>query len=159
MPSTPSVLVSGLGELGMADDATHAWARAVEVRPELLRLLPYDRYGVSLEEVATEAIQIIHAEPRPAPIENLSKLWDIALALDDLPSDAGLAWRAVDAARHGDLEAARDLAFSGRCRSAVRGPWPPGGRGGRRIRVRPDAEHAELDLERIANGSFGATTR
>jgi tetratricopeptide (TPR) repeat protein len=96
--------------LGRTDQAIHAWGRAVALHPPLLRLLPYDRTGIAVEDVAEQAKLTILAEPRPAPIENLIDLWDIGLALNDLPSDAALAWRAVDAARDGDFTEATELA-------------------------------------------------
>jgi hypothetical protein len=37
-------------------------------------------------------------------------LWDIGLALGQVPADAGLAWRAIDAARAGDNDRAEELA-------------------------------------------------
>ena len=95
---------------GHTDDATRAWGRAVSLMPELLGSLPYGSVSLSVDEVAAAAVEIIHAEPRPAPIENLGKLWDIALAVDHLPTDAGQAWRAVDAAQLGDLDKASALA-------------------------------------------------
>ncbi len=97
---------------GRTDEATLAWGRAVSLVPQLLGSLPYESASVSVDEVAAAAVEIIRAEPRPAPVENLGKLWDIALAQDELPTDAGPAWRAVAAARHGDLDAASAFAVA-----------------------------------------------
>ena len=107
----------------LVDDATRAWGRAVALLPELLRLLPYAETGISMEAVADEAVLTIQREPRPAPAENLVKLWDIGLGLDDLPPDAGAAWRAVDAARHGD--AGRGAADADA--AVAEAPWDPRG--------------------------------
>jgi tetratricopeptide (TPR) repeat protein len=99
--------------LARADDiagATRAWASAVALRAEILRLLPYSGTAVTMKAVAEDALRLIDANPRPAPHENDAARWDIGLATDSLPADAGPAWRAVDAARDGDLDAARELA-------------------------------------------------
>jgi tetratricopeptide (TPR) repeat protein len=95
---------------GQRDEGVHAWGRAVALHPELLRVLPYAETGISMEAVAEAGILTIHAEPRAATVENLVRLWDLGLALDELPPDAGTAWRAVDAARHGDTERGAALA-------------------------------------------------
>jgi tetratricopeptide (TPR) repeat protein len=142
------------GQLGLTDDANHAWARAVALRPELLRLLPYDRYGLSMRVVAAEAVQTIQAEPRPAPIENLSKLWDIGLALDELPADAELAWRAVDAGRHGDLETARTLADAAIADASYQARGHQAAAAVAALACDPAAELAALKLEEVAQGSF-----
>jgi tetratricopeptide (TPR) repeat protein len=102
-----------LAAAGRTDEAIHAWGRAVALHPRLVRLLPYEGTGVAVEDVAARAVLTIQADPRPAPIENLVDMWDIGLAVDDLPSDAGFAWRAVDAARHGELTQGAELARAG----------------------------------------------
>lgn len=99
-----------LVERGDLDGATRAWAGAVALRPEILPLLPFEASGVSMAKVIDAAISAIHADPRPAPQENLEALWNLALVRDELPADADPAWRAVDAARAGDLVEARRLA-------------------------------------------------
>ncbi|MEJ7803576.1 MAG: O-antigen ligase family protein [Candidatus Limnocylindria bacterium] len=90
-------------------EATHAWSRAAALRPDLVTTLPYGN-PVTMGAVATEAMITIHNEPHPALRENMENAWDLGLALDTLPADAGPAWRAVDAARHGDHDTARELA-------------------------------------------------
>ena len=144
------------GALGLTDDASHAWARAVALRPELLLLLPYARYGLSMGVVAAEAVHTIQSEPRPAPGENLSKLWDIGLALDELPTDADLAWRAVDAARHGDLETARTMADAAIAEASYQARGHQAAAAVAAFACDPAAELAALKLEEVAHGSFGA---
>ena len=109
-PQDDARLGLALAMRGDIDAATHAWGSAVALRSDILRLLPYDTTGISMLAVAAEAVLAIHANPRPAPYENEAALSDIALALDELPAGAGPAWRTVDAARHGDLDAADALA-------------------------------------------------
>lgn len=99
-----------LVERGDVDGAARAWARAVALRPEILPLLPLEASGVSVAEVVDAAIAAIQADPRPAPEENLEVLWNLALVHGELPADADPAWRAVAAARRGDLSEARRLA-------------------------------------------------
>jgi hypothetical protein len=82
----------------------------VALQPQLLRLLPYEGSGLSVRDVASQALRVIEAEPRPGPHENFVALWDIALVMDELPDEAEPAWRAVDAVRHGDLELGHQLA-------------------------------------------------
>ena len=103
-------LGAALAFAGEVDDATHAWARALALQPELLQRIPYRAGGMSMEAVVGEAARIIQADPGPAPQADLVKLWNLALATSKVPADAGLEWRAVDAARHGDLERAAELA-------------------------------------------------
>jgi tetratricopeptide (TPR) repeat protein len=103
-------LGSALAEQGDVDGAAEAWGRAISLQPQLLNGLPYAESGVAREAVAEQALRIIEAEPRPGPHDNLVALWDIKLAIDQLPPDADPAWRAVDAARHGDLETAHTFA-------------------------------------------------
>ena len=103
-------LGAALASAGRAEDAAQAWARAVALRPELIRRVPYVFANVSLEELAAEAARRIRLNPGPAPDADLHKLWDLSLVTDELPDDADLAWRAVDAARNGDLTGAAQLA-------------------------------------------------
>jgi len=109
-PQEAARLGAALAARGDVNAATHAWGRAVALRPEILRLLPYESAGILMQSVANEAATAIRANPRPGVRENEAAIWDIALALDELPADAEPAWRAVDAARHGDVQAASDLA-------------------------------------------------
>ena len=143
-----------LVDRGEIDAATHAWARAVALRGEVLRVLPYASTGVSMRAVADEAILEIRAEPRPNANEDLTTIWDVALVLDELPDDAGTAWRAVDAARHGRLEIAQALADE----AVAEAPW--GARGHQAAAAvagfacDADAERRELALERRSSGAF-----
>ncbi|MEO6295148.1 MAG: O-antigen ligase family protein [Candidatus Limnocylindria bacterium] len=143
-----------LAAAGRMDDATHSWARAVALRPQLLRILRYHETGISQDAVASGAIAIISTEPRPAPIENLVNLWDIGLALDALPDGANAAWLAVDAARHGDSERAADLA-----RAAVT-EAPYEARGYQVLAAvaafacDSEAERVALSQEKLARGAY-----
>jgi hypothetical protein len=112
-----------LAMAGDAGEGSRAWGRAVALHPEFLGVLPYHETGISIEAVAAEARRIIGDEPRPAPVENMVKLWEIGLALDDLPADAGAAWRAVDDARHGRTELAAALAAA----AVAEAPYDPRG--------------------------------
>ena len=103
-------LGSALAEQGDVDGAAEAWGRAVSLQPQLLNGLPYAGSGVTPDAVVEQALRIMANEPRPGPHDNLVALWDIKLAIDQLPADADPAWRAVDAARHGDLATADALA-------------------------------------------------
>lgn len=109
-PQDAARLGLALAEAGNLDAATDAWARAVALRAEIIRLLPYDEAGISDAAVASEAMRVVRTEPRPAPHENDAALWDIGLARGALPIGADPAWQAVHAARHGELELARRLA-------------------------------------------------
>jgi tetratricopeptide (TPR) repeat protein len=109
-PQDGARLGLALAEQGDIDAATNAWSRAVALRSEILRLLPYEETGVDMRTVAGEALRVIQAEPRPAQYENDVAVWDIQLALDEGGGGGGPAWRAVDAARRGDLDLARGLA-------------------------------------------------
>ena len=103
-------LGAALAFYGRGTEATRAWGRALALQPELLQRVPIGFAGTSVDGVLDEAARIIRAEPGPAPAADLAKLWNLALAADELPSDADLAWRAVDAARHGELDRAAELA-------------------------------------------------
>jgi tetratricopeptide (TPR) repeat protein len=143
-------LGSALVDRGNLDGAVQAWGRAVELQPQLLRLLPYGDSGIDAASVAGEALRIIESEPRPGPHENEVELWDIGLAIDDLPADAEPAWRAVDAARHGDLATAQQLADE----AVQAAPYEAHGYQARAaiaaFECDPEAERAALSLERIA---------
>jgi tetratricopeptide (TPR) repeat protein len=99
-----------LASVGRTDDAMRAWGRAVALRPGLLRQLPYERTGITMDRVADEAMLTLEREPRPGPVEQLREIADLGLALDALPPEAGPAWLAVDAARDGDMTAATAFA-------------------------------------------------
>ena len=153
-PQDGARLGVALAAAGDTAGTTAAWGRAVALRSEVLRLLPFDGTGVAMEAVAAEARRLIRDEPRPAPHENQATLWDIALILDELPDDADPAWRAVDAARKGDLDAARELAAS----AVMAAPYEARGHQATAavaaFACDPEAEQRALALEREANGAY-----
>ena len=136
------------------DDATYAWARAVALRSEILRLLPYEETGISMEQVAEEALVLIAREPRPGVSENDAARWDIGLVLGALPEDAGPAWRAVEAALDGKRERGLELA-----RAAIDAA-PTDARGFQALAAvhafacDADAEVAALEREKHALGAW-----
>ena len=90
---------------GRDAEARGAYGLAVGTDPTLIGLFP--RHGVSADAAAGEA------RSRAAALHGGDARivdWDLSLALGELPSTAGPAWRAVDAARSGDLESAQALA-------------------------------------------------
>lgn len=110
-------------ELAAAGDtggAAVAWGRAADLRSIGFGVLPFDKYGVDRQATAKAAIAHTYAATRPDPNVDPDARWDVALSLHALPADAGLAWRAVDAARDGRLDAARDLATSAVDKSSIR---------------------------------------
>lgn len=101
-----------LGEL-LADDgdtsaALEAYARAVVLRPDLLRLVPESgelgrREVAAAVPAAAERAGSLGSRPARQPV------WDVGLVTGELPADAPAAWRAVLAASTGELERARGL--------------------------------------------------
>lgn len=88
-----------LSELGQPDEATHAYARALVIEPQLVTTLPLKLRDAVLAEVPVTAAQM--AQRNPYLLPNLVR-WDLGLATGDLPPDAAPAWRAVEASRSGD---------------------------------------------------------
>lgn len=99
-----------LASSGDAEGATDAWSRSVALRPGVLRSLPFEGTGVEMHAVADQALAVLAGGLRPSSVQTVQAQWDILLAIDRLPDDAGPAWRAIEAARSGDLDAAIDLA-------------------------------------------------
>jgi tetratricopeptide (TPR) repeat protein len=95
---------------GRAQEAADAWGKAVTLQPELFGLLPYDVAGIDRGAVAAAAAEHTQTAERADPNAGPEARWDLALAQDALHNTADPAWRAVDAARHGDVDAARSLA-------------------------------------------------
>jgi hypothetical protein len=90
----------------------------VDLRSTAFGILPYDQYGISRVAVAKAAVAHTYAATRPDENVDPDARWDVALSLDELPADAGLAWRAVDAARHGHPDEGRRLAQAAATESA-----------------------------------------
>ena len=144
-----------LGKAGRPDEAAISWGRAVALHPDLLRALPYTEVGTSIEEVAAAAVGRIHADRRPSPASDRAALWEIELALDELSPDAGPAWLAVDAARHGDVPRATQLASD----AVNETPWLPQGYQAQAavaaFACDPEAERQALELAERAGDSYG----
>ncbi len=153
-PQDAARLGVALAEEGDSDAATDAWARAVALRAEIIRLLPYDEVGIFDAAVASEARRLVRAEPRPAPHENDAALWDIGLAMGALPAGADSAWRAVHAARHGDLEQAQQLAADAVAAAPTDARAYQAVAAVAAFACDLDAERAALDLERRAIGAW-----
>ena len=134
--------------------AAEAWGAAVALRAEILRLLPYDATGISIGDVADIAIRRVREDPRPAPHENEAAVWDIGLAMDALPADAGVAWRAVDAARRGNLDTARRLAEEAVATAPFEARGHQATAAVAAFACDPDAERAALELERHGIGAY-----
>jgi O-antigen ligase/tetratricopeptide (TPR) repeat protein len=81
------------------DGARDAYARAVVIERQLIGTVPTALRADVLDRAVGAAVQMTGGEPYLDPD---SVAWDLGLALDTLPDDAGSAWRAVDAARHRD---------------------------------------------------------
>ncbi|HEY7527052.1 MAG TPA: O-antigen ligase family protein [Candidatus Limnocylindria bacterium] len=101
----------GLAEAADGDRsaAATAFAHAVALSPQLFGLLPYDSTGLTPDEVADALGRVLAGEHRAAPILDLIARWDVALAMDRLPVDAGDPWQAVAAELHGDQATADTL--------------------------------------------------
>ena len=144
----------GLAEAAAGDRgaAAMAFAHAVALSPQLFGLLPYDETGVTRQDVADALDQVLAGEHRAAPILDQIARWDVALAMDRLPRDAGDAWKAVDAERHGD-HAAADAALA-----RLREEAPQDARTYQawaaidRMRCEPDAE--ALRLEALTRNAY-----
>jgi tetratricopeptide (TPR) repeat protein len=95
---------------GRPDDAAVAWGKAVTLQPGIFGILPFDVARVEREAVARAAVEHSRTAERADPNVGPETRWDVALAQNALGDDAGIAWRAVDAARHGHLDLARSLA-------------------------------------------------
>jgi tetratricopeptide (TPR) repeat protein len=99
-----------LARHGNFDAAADAWGTAVTLRSDLFGVLPFAQSRVSPEAVARAAATHIASTPQADVDAGPAATFDIALALRSLPPDAPAAWRAVDAARRGDIAAAHRLA-------------------------------------------------
>ena len=104
------LLGTQLASSGDREGATEAWGWAVALRPSVLTSLPRNESGVEMSSIAGMALAVLADGLRPSSDQTVQASWDILLAVDRLPSDAGAAWRAVDAARRGDLDEATALA-------------------------------------------------
>lgn len=102
-------LAEALG--GDPQSAIAAYGRAAAISPSTLARA-WDPAGGSItaSDLAGAARSFLDRAPRPAAEADRAVLWDLALLLDDLPDDAPSAWRAVDAARHGEERNAAALA-------------------------------------------------
>ena len=144
-----------LGATGRPDEAAIAWGSAVALRPELLRALPYAEVGTSIGAVAAAAVDRIHEDRRPSPASDRAALWEIELALDELSPDAGSAWLAVDAARHGDVPRATRLANE----AVNEAPWLPQGYQAQAavaaFACDPEAEREAVERAERAGDSYG----
>ena len=140
---------------GQPDAAALAWGRAVALRPELLGALPYPEVGITLGDVAAAAVREIHVDRRPSRAADQEALWEIELALDQLSPDAGPAWLAVDAARHGDIATATRMANA----AVDESPWTARGYQAQAavaaFACDPDPEREALDRERASGDGFG----
>jgi len=146
-------------ELAATDDvhdATHAWARAVALRPAVLGELPFDDAGTGRDDVAEEAILILQGGLRASDAETMAATWDILLGIDALPADAGLAWQAVDVARHGDLEAGTELADLAIARAGYEARGFQARAAVAAFACDEDAERQALELEALAVGAHGS---
>ena len=94
------------------DTRVAAYGRAASISPSAVAGVwdsTEDR-SISGPELVDAARGFLDQAPRPAREADRAVMWDIALLLDELPPDAPHAWRAVDAARDGDLSGASQLA-------------------------------------------------
>jgi hypothetical protein len=108
-----------LAASGDRDAAAVAWGRAADLRSSGVGDFAFDAYDIDPKAVMAAAITHTYAAPRPDVNIDPAARWDAQLLQNELPSDAGLAWRAVDAARHGDLDLAVKLAASARLDRSV----------------------------------------
>lgn len=99
-----------LAAAGNDEGAAAAWGKIVTLQPDLFGILPYDVAGINRDAVANAVDDHTRSAERADPNAGPEARWDVALAQDRLADDAGFAWRAVDAARHGHLDVARSLA-------------------------------------------------
>jgi O-antigen ligase len=104
---------------GNLSGAAEAWGRAADLRSAAFGDFEFDRYGIDVVAVMRGAIAHTFAAPRPDVNIDPAARWDAQLALDKLPDNAGLSWRAVDAARHGQTDLAAELAEKARVARAV----------------------------------------
>ena len=98
-----------LGRVDNDGDALTADATAVALEPDLYRAFP-NRAPPSVQSPRDKVLavvpEILDSIAEQAAISKEAVLWDIALANDRLPADAGFQWRAVDLARRGDRDGA-----------------------------------------------------
>lgn len=101
-----------LGDLlagdGDAAGAVAAYARAVVLRPDLLRLLP-ETGELGRREVAAAVPAAAERAGSLGSLPVRQPAWDTGLAMGQLPPDAPPAWEAVLAASAGELGRAREL--------------------------------------------------
>jgi tetratricopeptide (TPR) repeat protein len=100
-------LAETLRELEATEDATNAYARAVMIEPQLIASLPAELRDAVLADLPGTAAEMALRNPS---LQVGFALWDVGLAMGDLPRDADPAWRVVEAARAGD-EAAVEAVF------------------------------------------------
>jgi tetratricopeptide (TPR) repeat protein/O-antigen ligase len=101
-----------LAARGDKTDAAKAWGRAADLKSSAVGNFAYDAYGIDRDATMAAAIAHTYAAPRPDQNVDPAARWDVELSLRALPRDASPAWRAVDAARNGDISTATDLAQS-----------------------------------------------
>lgn len=101
-----------LADEGDRDAAIAAWGQAASLRPSVLRDLLYQTSTTELAQVAKAALEALIDRPRPSTAMNDAIRWDIGLAVNELPTDAGPAWQAVRLALRGDHQDAIALTRS-----------------------------------------------
>jgi tetratricopeptide (TPR) repeat protein len=108
-----------LAEAGDSAAAATAWGRAADLRSSGFGVFEFERYGIDPVAVMQAAITHTREAPRPDVNVDPAARSDVRLTLHRLTSDAGLAWRAVDMARSGDVGAGHELAEEARVSRAM----------------------------------------
>lgn len=89
-----------------------AYGRAAAISPSAVANAweQSNRGSITASQLTGAARSFLDRAPRPAEEADQAVLWDLGLLLDNVPENAAAAWRAVDAARHGDAGGAAELA-------------------------------------------------
>jgi len=107
-PTYAFLLGEALAAAGRAREALAAYATAVAISPDLIKQFPS---AAAADAPASDDVEravggVLDSIATQTAISKDAATWDLDLAADSLPADAGAQWRAVDLARKGDANGA-----------------------------------------------------